>query len=66
MTWMLWKTEHGIAEEESEKIQMNYKWVNWEKTKLLLIFFTFSDFISKAKFWNKALTNKFIIGVVTW
>lgn len=38
MTWMLWKTEHGIAEEESEKIQMNYKWVNWEKTKLLLIF----------------------------
>lgn len=65
MTWMLWKTEHGFAEEESEKIQMNYKWVNWEKTKLLLIFH-FLWFYLKAKFWNKALTNKFIIGVVTW
>lgn len=53
MTWMLWKTEHEFAEEESEKIQMNYKWVNWEKTKLLLIFFTFSDFISKQNFETK-------------
>lgn len=38
MTWMLWKTEHGIAEEESEKIQMNYKWVNWEKNKIIANF----------------------------